>query len=348
MNAVTCLTWIKRGVAKEHPDTVKLTDEELSALLQSSGKLKSNDSDDEGDDKEDSQGTSSNPTVENDNGMDTLETKYNLDHYDDDDDDDDVENGALSMAGLSFYDSNQQDPYLKKEEKDSDDDSDETIRPDDNLIALGKVHEDYFTLEVWVSNSSDGSLYCHHDTVLSNCPLAIEWVGFDSGDENPLSGNLVAIGSMAPDIELWDIDVVNTLEPAFVLKGEHKKKKKHNVGSKKMKRSPGHRDAVLGLSWNQNRQSVLASASADESVGVWDLTSGVGVSFFRSHGDKVQTVQWHPVEDQLLLSGCYDGCVRLFDCRTSPGDPVKSWSLGGEIEKVAVILLITVLHFTIF
>jgi len=330
MNAVTCLTWVPRGVAKAHPDTIRLPEDELKELMDSVGRAaeaeNSSDEVDSGDEKPRKKSAVSDAV------KDSLETRYSLDDYDEDDDDDNEEVG-LNITGLSVFPSNQQDPYLSKDDQSSDDESDLGISPDDSLIALCKVHGEFFSLEVWVTNVADGSLYCHHDTILSSCPLAIERIGFDPGESNSASANLVAIGNMTPNIELWDLDVVNTIEPAFSLKGKWKRKRKEK-SSKKVETSRGHTDAVLALCWNRNRHQILGSASADCSVGVWDLSRGKAVSFLRDHNDKVQAVQWHPVEDQLLVSGSYDSCVRLFDCKASSSAPSRHWSLGGEVEKV--------------
>lgn len=48
---------------------------------------------------------------------------------------------------------------------------------------------------------------------------------------------------MDTEIEIWDLDIIDCLEPAFKL------------GSKKKKY--GHKDAVLDLAWNKNYQFVF-------------------------------------------------------------------------------------------
>jgi len=333
MNAVTCLTWVRRGVAKAHPELVRLPEDELENLLSSTSRVAASESDSDHADSDDENQTKKAKNSNLDEAKDSVETRYNLDDYDEEDA---SENEEAGLTGLSFYPSNRHDPYLSKNSQSSDDESDFMVSPGDNLIVLGKVHGEFFSLEVWVTNMEDGSLYCHHDAILASCPLAMEWVGFDPGESDCTSANLVAVGSMTPNIELWDLDVVNSLEPAFTLRGKQKCRKKEKA-AKKVEVSRGHADAVLALSWNRNRQQILASASADSSVGVWDLSRGRVVSFLKSHGDKVQAVQWHPVEDQLLVSGCYDGCVRLFDCRAPSAEPSRQWSFSGEVEKVPLL-----------
>ena len=88
---------------------------------------------------------------------------------------------------------------------------------------------------------------------------------------------------------------------------------------------------MLALSWNALTRTCLASASADEKTGVWDLGAGRVVSLLGGHSDKVQTVAWHPVEASVLLSGSFDRSVVMRDV-TAPPDTVQRWTLPGEVR----------------
>ena len=51
---------------------------------------------------------------------------------------------------------------------------------------------------------------------------------------------------------------------------------------------------------------------------IWDLDEGVCKMAYReAHTNKVQTVRWNRVNEQVLLSGGYDGIVNVMDVRTS-------------------------------
>lgn len=52
---------------------------------------------------------------------------------------------------------------------------------------------------------------------------------------------------------------------------------------------------------------MLASASADMSVILWDMANTQGVTRIESFEEKVQSLKWHPFEVQSLLTGCCDG-----------------------------------------
>jgi WD40 repeat protein len=54
---------------------------------------------------------------------------------------------------------------------------------------------------------------------------------------------------------------------------------------------------------------VMASGSADQTVLLWDLNSGMVATTLSSFEEKVQTLQWHPFEGQTLLVGSCDKSV---------------------------------------
>ena len=87
------------------------------------------------------------------------------------------------------------------------------------------------------------ALYVHHDILLPSFPLALEWLSYEPGEDT--KGNLVAVGTMDPVVQVWDLDLVDGLEPVFTLgsKGSKKKKKVARVG---------HKEAVLSLAWNHH------------------------------------------------------------------------------------------------
>jgi periodic tryptophan protein 1 len=149
---------------------------------------------------------------------------------------------------------------------------------------------------------------------------------------------MVAIGSMDPGIEIWDLDVADAVEPATVLggiepaaaaeaaeaaqaaaaaggksakkKAKQKAKKKAEKAEKQLR--PGsHSDAVLGLSWNRQYRNVLASASADGTVKVWDVAAQKCEHTLSHHKGKVQAVAWNPAESPVLLTGSFDRTAAL-------------------------------------
>jgi periodic tryptophan protein 1 len=179
--------------------------------------------------------------------------------------------------------------------------------------------------------------------MLPSFPLCLEWLDFPPG-YNPEAtsdgsaaagpskthGSYIAVGTFEPEIEIWSLDQVDGLYPDALLGRPDKSaahvptpsgtgKKKKRVLKERATSSEYHVDAVLGLAWNRSHRSLLASASADKTVKLWDLSrpsTSPAVRSFDLHTDKVQAVEWSTVEPTVLLTGSYDRTVRMWDTRT--------------------------------
>jgi len=78
--------------------------------------------------------------------------------------------------------------------------------------------------------------------------------------------------------------------------------------------SSAHTDAINSVSLNPGSEYILATGSADNSVGIWDLRNlSVKLHSCEGHKDVVCQVEWHPQEKSVLASSSYDRRVILWD-----------------------------------
>lgn len=296
------------------------------------------------------------------------------DSSDDDDSDDDNKLEALTTGNLMFHSSNKADPHLKVREEDEEIDSevdDFEISPTDLVLLGARSDEQLSNLEAYVYEEEADNLYPHHDVQLPVFPLCLAWLDFAPGGGGGGGGrNFAAVGTFAPYIEVWDLDVIDALEPVAVLGAEaaaaaaeeqftshaaealaaserqkgggegkragRKKKKTAAAGSARPDAPEGHSDAVMCLGWNPLQRNCLASGSADTTVRLWDLEGSCAgsLSALRHHSDKVQTLAWHPTEAPALLSAGFDRRAIAVDVRTPDGSP-HEWALSADAERVA-------------
>lgn len=172
------------------------------------------------------------------------------------------------------------------------------MRSSDLVLLAARTEDDVSHLEVWVYEDASGdgteaNLFVHHDLLLPGMceaaacccacadaclrpppafPLSLAWLDCPPGaSAGEARGNFVAVGTMQPAIELWDLDVLDASEPVMVLGGEDAEataaaasKRPGAKPSKKASRAPvlrpgSHTDAVLGVAWNGARVGVAGA-----------------------------------------------------------------------------------------
>lgn len=293
--------------------------------------------------------------------------ELDMEHYDSEGDEGAAARilGGSGNPGMAFYKDPAADPLLGGN-SDSDTDSEAEawrLRPDDLLILAARNEDDLSHLEVWVYEEADergpANLYVHHSLMLPAFPLSVAWMDCDPTGRRERA-NIAAVGSFEPGIELWDMDVVDAVEPLCTLggadyaaaraaaevgggeaggasgDGKKKKKKKKGAAAPEVPVRPGsHSDAVLGLAWNSAFRNVLASASADKTVKVWDVATQACQHTLTHHSGKVQAVAWNPAEAPVLLSGGFDKRACLMDMRQPDAASVPAWTVSADVEALA-------------
>jgi periodic tryptophan protein 1 len=343
MMLASSLTWLPAGVSKSLPDVFEVeggdddSDGGNENNNESSGPSPSHPS-------ASALSTSSLPSREDDVVM-----HYGLDTYDDED------NEAPLFAGgpknLMAFKNNEDDPYITlPPEEDDEDLEDFVIRSTDLVMLTAVTEEDQLShldvvvvpeaMSMYTKSNDEATLrggvseaYVHHDYLLPAFPLTVQWLGVPSADTETGLVNLAAVGSFEPTIELWDLDVVDSPAPAYVLNG--------------------HTAAVISLHAHPSPQlrNLLASGSADGSVRLWDITrahsnaspstqsetqpSAACVQHLTVHGsDKVQAVRWHPSDPSVLCSASIGAshCAVVADVRQP--DQALRYPLTSDAENL--------------
>jgi periodic tryptophan protein 1 len=219
---ISSLAWVRKGAAKEQPTRASMTDEEYERIAEHLGKQlhiaqqdlqeaqeqeqqDENDMVDENRMEEDNQPTQE-PATKDANDL----SVYNLDDYDKEDETADLETGRndlyceciqfwgvfivpsigvslfSNIKGLSFYPSNEEDPYVQVgDDVDEQEELEEMqVAPTDHMLLAAKTEDDISHLEVYVYEGEEDNLYVHHDILLPSFPLCLEWLDFGVGSKS--------------------------------------------------------------------------------------------------------------------------------------------------------------------
>ncbi|KAK3684755.1 WD40-repeat-containing domain protein [Podospora appendiculata] len=105
------------------------------------------------------------------------------------------------------------------------------------------------------------------------------------------------IGSVSDDLTLQIIDVRRADSDRAVLVARD-----------------GHSDAINALAFNPRSEFLVATASADKTIGIWDLRNmKKKIHTLEGHNDAVTSLAWHPTESSILGSGSYDRRILFWD-----------------------------------
>lgn len=98
------------------------------------------------------------------------------------------------------------------------------------------------------------------------------------------------------------------------------------------KKLEGHSDEVKGVALSSDGR-YAASASRDQTVRVWDLTTGKEAYILRGHTKEVWAVAFHP-NNRYVVSASWDTTARMWDFKT--GNEVKRWTHTKDVNGVAL------------
>lgn len=146
---------------------------------------------------------------------------------------------------------------------------------------------------VW--DTTDLSVWYSAQLPEDDFPLAVAW----SPD-----GQGFAVGSSAGLVHLWGVpgDYVQAALPL-------------DLGAPGMTLS-GHLGYVAGVAWSPDG-GLLATASTDRTVRVWEVGTGNALRVLRGHSDDVNAVAWM-LDGTRVISGGRDGDVRMWDAAIQP------------------------------
>jgi coronin-1B/1C/6 len=146
-------------------------------------------------------------------------------------------------------------------------------------------------------------------------------------DWNPFDDSVVASGGEDGKLLIWKVD-----ESQFVGWGAEKWVPRDLEPVARIDASPKKVGQVL---FNPNANHVIATASGEHVVKLWDLNNWDDPrSVLNGHTDTIQSLTWNPAGN-LVATTCRDRKIRLYDPRAGV-DPVRQAEGHGGIKGARI------------
>ncbi|SOV16595.1 rRNA processing WD-repeat protein, putative [Plasmodium gaboni] len=204
------------------------------------------------------------------------------------------------------------------------------IEENDSIVINGKIYSDMGTIEIHIFNYDEDIFNIYDDVIIDNYPLCIEAIYQSYFNEK----NILAVGTLNPSIQLWDINNIDMLEPLHflgddemkILKKKNKKKRKlknnnnihnekENVKNISKQEIKGHTDCVTSLNSSKLLPSLLVSGSKDSTIKLWDLNNLNNLHTFSFHKKKINNLSFHSKDKNILFSTSSDKTLKIYDIR---------------------------------
>ncbi|TDL25538.1 WD40 repeat-like protein [Rickenella mellea] len=332
-NLISCVAWVRRGVAAQHPSKYNLDDEELgrvSALARieledarveleraheaakSMGRGAEGDEADDHDDSEANWVECVKRSSEDDDAMDEDTapisnpkkdddlSQYNLDEYGKESKS--IATGPFSnIKGLTYYKDNEDDPYITLKEDEEELEREELeVLPTDNILVAAKTEDDISQLEVYIYDESQDNLYVHHDLMLPAFPLCLEWLDFPPA--KPSQGGVDGTPMPTESTQQFgNYIAVGTFDPEIEIWSLDTVEALYpDMILGRPDKTAAHVPVPLGTGKKKRKKTKARAASA------------------LHHVDAVLSLSWNRSHRNLLLSASADRTVKLWDLNRDP------------------------------